>query len=97
MGRHASHQSTLTHASACTSQGVGPLMLPILTPQESAALDAASREQGVTVETLMENAGRAVALAATGVAEGAYGMRAVVLCGTPNDVAETLSLAVRAA
>lgn len=65
-------------------------MLPILTPQESAALDAASREQGVTVETLMENAGRAVALAATGVAEGAYGMRAVVLCGTGNNGGDAL-------
>src|SRR4051812_11331713 len=27
-GRHASHQSTLTHASADTCHGVGPLMLP---------------------------------------------------------------------
>ena len=38
-------------------------MLPILTPAESAELDRASAERGVTVETLMENAGRAVARA----------------------------------
>lgn len=60
-------------------------MLPILTPSESAALDRASGERGVTVEELMENAGRAVARAATMIAGGAYGRRAVVVCGKGNN------------
>jgi hydroxyethylthiazole kinase-like uncharacterized protein yjeF len=60
-------------------------MLPILTPSESAALDRASGERGVTVEELMENAGRAVARAATMIAGGAYGRRAVVMCGKGNN------------
>jgi hydroxyethylthiazole kinase-like uncharacterized protein yjeF len=60
-------------------------MLPILTPEESAALDRASAERGVTVDRLMENAGRAVARAAVTVAGGAYGLRAVALCGKGNN------------
>ena len=56
-------------------------MLPILSPSEAAALDRSSAEGGVSVLELMENAGRAVAKAATALAGGAYGRRAAVLCG----------------
>jgi hydroxyethylthiazole kinase-like uncharacterized protein yjeF len=58
---------------------------PILTPAEAAELDRASRELGVTVEALMENAGRAVAEAAVRLAGGRYGRRAVVVCGKGNN------------
>lgn len=60
-------------------------MLPILTPTESAALDRASMERGVAVASLMESAGWAVARAAASVAGGAYGRRAVVVCGKGNN------------
>jgi ADP-dependent NAD(P)H-hydrate dehydratase / NAD(P)H-hydrate epimerase len=60
-------------------------MIPILTPEESAALDRESEARGVTTERLMENAGRAVARAATLLAGGTYGRRAVVVCGKGNN------------
>lgn len=60
-------------------------MLPILTPSESAELDRTSAERGVTVEELMESAGRAVARAATMVAGSSYGRRALVVCGKGNN------------
>jgi hydroxyethylthiazole kinase-like uncharacterized protein yjeF len=60
-------------------------MIPILTPSESAELDRLSRERGVTVATLMENAGRAVATVAADVVGGTYGRRAVVVCGKGNN------------
>jgi NAD(P)H-hydrate epimerase len=60
-------------------------MRPILTPAEASALDRESRERGVTVEFLMENAGRAVARAAAAVAGGLYGRRAVAVCGKGNN------------
>src|SRR5207244_7546782 len=59
-------------------------MLPILTPAESAELDRRSAERGVTVDRLMENAGRAVARVAVQLV-GAYGRRAVVVCGKGNN------------
>jgi NAD(P)H-hydrate epimerase len=60
-------------------------MLPILTPAESAELDRASAARGLGVETLMENAGRAVARACVDVAGGAYGRRAAIVCGKGNN------------
>src|SRR5436305_13550207 len=60
-------------------------MIPILTPAESAELDRQSRDRGVTVDALMENAGRAVARTALEVAGGSYGRRAVVVCGKGNN------------
>lgn len=60
-------------------------MIPIITPAEAAALDAASAERGVRTETLMEAAGRAVAAAAVRVAGGRYGRRSVVVCGRGNN------------
>jgi ADP-dependent NAD(P)H-hydrate dehydratase / NAD(P)H-hydrate epimerase len=70
-------------------------MLPILTPAESAELDRASAERGVTVQGLMENAGRAVARAAVDLAGGAYGLRAVVVCGKGNNGGDGLVAARR--
>ena len=60
-------------------------MLPILTPAEAGTLDRASAERGITVETLMENAGWAVARAASALVGRAYGYRAVVVCGKGNN------------
>src|SRR5712691_2572134 len=59
-------------------------MLPILTPAESAELDRRSAERGVTVDRLMENAGRAVARVAVQLV-GTYGRRAVIVCGKGNN------------
>lgn len=61
------------------------MSLPILTPAESGELDRRSAERGVTVNTLMENAGRAVASAVVNVLGGTYGRRAVVVCGKGNN------------
>ena len=60
-------------------------MKPALTPSEAAELDRATQERGIDAETLMERAGRAVAHAAIELAEGAYGRRAVVVCGKGNN------------
>src|SRR2546430_14618571 len=67
-------------------------MLPILTPAESAELDRRSAERGVTVDRLMENAGRAVARVAVQLV-GAYGRRAVVVCGKGNNGGDGLGAA----
>jgi hydroxyethylthiazole kinase-like uncharacterized protein yjeF len=56
-----------------------------MTPAESAALDRTSAERGITAGRLMEKAGRAVALGAVRLAGGAYGKRAVVVCGKGNN------------
>jgi hydroxyethylthiazole kinase-like uncharacterized protein yjeF len=60
-------------------------MLPILTPVESSAIDRESAARGITVGSLMENAGFAVARACVAVAGGIYGRRAVVVCGKGNN------------
>ncbi|HXJ62622.1 MAG TPA: NAD(P)H-hydrate epimerase, partial [Actinomycetota bacterium] len=60
-------------------------MRPILSPAESAELDRASAERGVTVDSLMEHAGRAVARAAVALTGGVYGVRVVVVCGKGNN------------
>jgi ADP-dependent NAD(P)H-hydrate dehydratase / NAD(P)H-hydrate epimerase len=60
-------------------------MLPILTAAETAELDRQTEARGTTVATLMERAGHAVARAAVGLAGGAYGRRAVVVCGKGNN------------
>ena len=46
-------------------------MLPILTPEQSAAWDSAAADAGIELATLMETAGRAVA----GVSGGRYPTR----------------------
>ncbi len=60
-------------------------MLPVLTPAESAALDRAGAERGLSIDALMEAAGRAVARAVADVAGGTYGRRVVVVCGKGNN------------
>ncbi len=60
-------------------------MIPVLTPQQAAALDAASVERGVSVGSLMENAGFAVARAVVSLSGGTYGRRVVVVCGKGNN------------
>ncbi|HET9724708.1 MAG TPA: NAD(P)H-hydrate dehydratase, partial [Actinomycetota bacterium] len=60
-------------------------MRPVLTPAEAGALDRATQERGVEAATLMENAGREVARSALAVAGGAYGTRAVIVCGAGNN------------
>jgi ADP-dependent NAD(P)H-hydrate dehydratase / NAD(P)H-hydrate epimerase len=60
-------------------------MLPILTPSEAAELDRASEDRGISVNDLMEAAGRRVAEAVRTLAGGTYGRRVVVLCGKGNN------------
>jgi NAD(P)H-hydrate epimerase len=56
-------------------------MLAVISPEEAARLDA---EAEVSVEVLMERAGRAVALAAAGMGAG-YGKKVTVLAGPGNN------------
>lgn len=60
-------------------------MKPVLTPDQASALDRKTQARGVAAEALMERAGRAVARAAVDVMGGAYGRRAVVVCGKGNN------------
>jgi len=60
-------------------------MLPIVTPDEMAAIDAASP---VPPEVLIERAGSAVAWAALRMLGGAYGRRINVVCGKGNNGAD---------
>ena len=60
-------------------------MKPVLTPEEATDLDRETQARGTGAEVLMERAGRAVARAAREVAGGAYGRRAVVVCGKGNN------------
>jgi hydroxyethylthiazole kinase-like uncharacterized protein yjeF len=63
---------------------------PVLLPSEAAALDRAAQDRGVTVETLMENAGREVAGAVVRLAGGTYGRRAVIVGGKGNNAGDGL-------
>ena len=63
-------------------------MKPVLTPAEASALDAASVERGVSIESLMERAGWEVARTVLDVTEGAYGRRAVVVCGRGHNAGD---------
>ncbi len=56
-------------------------MIPVITPEESARLDAAATDP---VEVLMDRAGHGVALVAAGLGVG-YGHRVVVLAGPGNN------------
>lgn len=57
-------------------------VIPVVTPDEMAAVDAASP---VPVEQLIERAGRAVARAAVRLLGGTYGRRVVVVAGPGNN------------
>lgn len=67
-------------------------MIPILTPKEMAAVDAAASEP---VEVLIERAGAAVADEVLDLLGGGYGRRVVVLAGKGNNGADGRSAAVR--
>jgi NAD(P)H-hydrate epimerase len=60
-------------------------MLPIVTPEEMAAIDAAAP---VTSEVLIERAGAAVAWAALRMLGGGYGRTVNVICGKGNNGAD---------
>ncbi|HEX9891191.1 MAG TPA: NAD(P)H-hydrate dehydratase [Actinomycetota bacterium] len=60
-------------------------MRPVLTAAETQVLDRATEARGVSIATLMERAGVAVAREAVRAAGGAYGRRAVVVCGKGNN------------
>lgn len=67
-------------------------MIPVLTPAEMAAVDAAAP---APVEELIERAGTAVAAAALRMLGGGYGRRVVVLAGKGNNGADGRSAATR--
>jgi ADP-dependent NAD(P)H-hydrate dehydratase / NAD(P)H-hydrate epimerase len=60
-------------------------VIPVVTPEEMAAIDAAARE---TVEVLIGRAGAAVARTALRLLGGGYGRRVVVLAGPGNNGAD---------
>ncbi|HZQ76224.1 MAG TPA: NAD(P)H-hydrate dehydratase [Acidimicrobiia bacterium] len=63
-------------------------MLPVLTPAEMAARDAAAIAGGVSEATLVDRAGGAVARSARRLLGGAYGRRVVIVCGGGNNGAD---------
>ena len=67
-------------------------MIPILTPQEMAAVDTAAPDP---VEVLIERAGAAVAHHALVLLQGAYGRRVIVLAGKGNNGADGRAAARR--
>jgi ADP-dependent NAD(P)H-hydrate dehydratase / NAD(P)H-hydrate epimerase len=67
-------------------------MIPVLTPAEMAAVDAAAPEP---VEELIERAGAAVASAALRLLDGGYGRRVTVIAGRGSNGADGRSAAVR--
>ena len=67
-------------------------MIPIITPEQMAAIDAAAPEP---VEVLIERAGAAVARVAVDVMGGCYGRRMVVLAGPGNNGADGRAAAHR--
>lgn len=67
-------------------------MIPVLTPAEMAAVDAAAPEP---VSVLIERAGAAVASVALGMLGGGYGRRVIVLAGKGNNGADGRAAAAR--
>ena len=64
--------------------------MKIVTVDQMVSLEQASERQGVSTDTLMENAGRAVAQAARDLVGGAAGKRVLVLVGPGNNGADGL-------
>ena len=67
-------------------------MIPVVTPDEMAAIDAAAPEP---VEELIERAGKALARAALDMLGGGYGRRVAVLAGKGNNGADGWAAAQR--
>src|SRR6059058_3829003 len=63
-------------------------MLPVLTPAEMAARDAAAIAGGVSEATLVGRAGGAVARSARRLLGGTFGRRVVIVCGKGNNGAD---------
>jgi len=61
---------------------------PVVTPEEMRAVDAAATAAGVSVETLVERAGAAVAREAIRMMGGTYGREVVVIVGPGNNGAD---------
>ncbi len=64
--------------------------MKIVTVDQMISLEQASERHGVSTDTLMENAGRAVAQAARDLVGGAAGKRVLVLVGPGNNGADGL-------
>jgi NAD(P)H-hydrate epimerase len=60
-------------------------MIDVLTAEDVRRQDADAEARGIPVETLMDNAGWAVARAARAMMGGCYGRRVVVACGKGNN------------
>jgi hydroxyethylthiazole kinase-like uncharacterized protein yjeF len=71
---------------------IAPVVLPILTPAEMAAVDAAAPEP---VEVLVARAGSALAHHALELLRGSYGRRVVVVAGKGNNGADGREAAAR--
>lgn len=65
-------------------------MIPVLTAEDVRRQDAACEARGVPTETLMGNAGFAVARAVRELLGGTYGRRVVVVCGKGNNAGDGL-------
>ena len=88
---------SLTHTaspSPSPSRVVRGRMIPVVTPEEMAAIDAAAPEP---VEVLIERAGAAVAARPVGMLGGTYGRRVVVVAGKGNNGADGRAAARAAA
>ena len=67
--------------------------MKVVTASQMTAIERASDRSGVSLDTLMENAGLAVAQAARGELGGAAGARVVILVGPGNNGADGLVVA----
>jgi len=65
-------------------------MKPVLLAEDVKRQDASAAEHDVSVESLMENAGWAVARAARRLLGGSYGRRVVIVCGKGNNAGDGL-------
>jgi NAD(P)H-hydrate epimerase len=103
--RHEGHAAS--EAAACLVVAVGDAVerdrahgeiiaavIPVVTPEEMAAIDRAAPEP---VETLVERAGSAVAWAARRLLGGTYGRRVVVVAGKGNNGNDGRAAAARLA
>src|ERR671914_700525 len=84
-------------SSPCRTSGRSPRLSawrwgtdvrPLLTADEARRWEGEAEARGATVETLMERAGYAVARTTAQLAGGAYGRRAVVVCGKGNNAGD---------
>ena len=65
-------------------------MIPVLTAEDVRRQDAACEARGLTTQTLMGNAGFAVARAARELLGGTYGRRVLIVCGKGNNAGDGL-------